>query len=111
MKIFKRILKVFLWSCLIFLWIFLTAFANSEYAEITLNEVNIDLTYDDFERIRKKTPHLADMKPGGNYVMESLDRIGGIPFVLKKLLDKGSLNKNQLIVGGKPSKFKFREKK
>ena len=34
------------------------------------NEVNIDLTYDDFERIRKKTPHLADMKPGGNYVME-----------------------------------------
>ncbi len=52
------------------------------------NEVNIDLTYDDFERIRKKTPHLADMKPGGNYVMESLDRIGGIPFVLKKLLGK-----------------------
>ena len=47
------------------------------------NEVNIDLTYDDFERIRKKTPHLADMKPGGNYVMESLDKIGGIPFVLK----------------------------
>ena len=46
MKIFKRILKVFLWSCLILLWIFLTAFANSEYAEITLKEVNIDFIKD-----------------------------------------------------------------
>ena len=76
------------------------------------NEVNIDLTYDDFERIRKKTPHLADMKPGGNYVMESLDRIGGIPFVLKKLLDKGLLNEDCITVTGKTIKenlnsFKF----
>jgi len=68
------------------------------------NEVNIDLTYDDFERIRKKTPHLADMKPGGNYVMESLDRIGGIPFVLKKLLEKGLLNENCITVTGKTIK-------
>ena len=65
------------------------------------NEVNIDLTYDDFERIRKKTPHLADMKPGGNYVMESLDKIGGIPFVLKKLLEKGLLHGNCMTVTGK----------
>ena len=76
------------------------------------NEVNVDLTYDDFERIRKKTPHLADMKPGGNYVMESLDRIGGIPFVLKKLLDKGLLNEDCITVTGKTIKenlnsFKF----
>ena len=76
------------------------------------NEVNIDLTYNDFERIRKKTPHLADMKPGGNYVMESLDRIGGIPFVLKKLLDKGLLNEDCITVTGKTIKenlnsFKF----
>ena len=76
------------------------------------NEVNIDLTYVDFERIRKKTPHLADMKPGGNYVMESLDRIGGIPFVLKKLLDKGLLNEDCITVTGKTIKenlnsFKF----
>ena len=76
------------------------------------NELNIDLTYDDFERIRKKTPHLADMKPGGNYVMESLDRIGGIPFVLKKLLDKGLLNEDCITVTGKTIKenlnsFKF----
>jgi dihydroxy-acid dehydratase len=68
------------------------------------NEVNVDLTYDDFERIRKKTPHLADMKPGGNYVMESLDRIGGIPFVLKKLLEKGLLNENCITVTGKTIK-------
>ena len=68
------------------------------------NEVNIELTYDDFERIRKKTPHLADMKPGGNYVMESLDRIGGIPFVLKKLLEKGLLNEDCITVTGKTIK-------
>ena len=68
------------------------------------NEVNIDLTYDDFERIRKRTPHLADMKPGGNYVMNSLDKIGGIPFVLKKLLEKGLLNENCITVTGKTIK-------
>ena len=68
------------------------------------NEVDIDLTYDDFERVRKKTPHLADMKPGGNYVMNSLDKIGGIPFVLKKLLDKGLLHENCMTVTGKTIK-------
>jgi dihydroxy-acid dehydratase len=68
------------------------------------NEVDIKLTYDDFERIRKKTPHLADMKPGGNYVMNSLDKIGGIPFVLKKLLGKGLLNENCITVTGKTIK-------
>ena len=65
------------------------------------NEANIKLNYDDFERIRKKTPHLADMKPGGSYVMNSLDKIGGIPFVLKKLLDKGLIHPNCITVTGK----------
>lgn len=65
------------------------------------NEAKIKLTYDDFERVRKKTPHLADMKPGGNYVMNSLDKIGGIPFVLKKLDDKGLLHGDCLTVTGK----------
>ena len=64
-------------------------------------EAKIKLTYDDFERVRKKTPHLADMKPGGNYVMNSLDKIGGIPFVLKKLDDKGLLHGDCLTVTGK----------
>jgi len=65
------------------------------------HEAGLKLTYDDFERIRKKTPHLADMKPGGSYVMNSLDKIGGIPYVLKKLDDKGLINKNCLTVTGK----------
>ncbi|WP_428324160.1 dihydroxy-acid dehydratase [Nitrosopumilus sp.] len=68
------------------------------------NEVDIKLTYDDFERVRKKTPHIADMKPGGNYVMNSLDKIGGIPYVLKKLLDKGLLNENCITITGKSIK-------
>ncbi len=65
------------------------------------NEARVKLTYDDFERIRKKTPHIADMKPGGNYVMNSLDKIGGIPFVLKKLAAKGLINGNCITVTGK----------
>ncbi|MEJ2261156.1 MAG: dihydroxy-acid dehydratase [Nitrosopumilaceae archaeon] len=68
------------------------------------NEVGIKLSYDDFERVRKKTPHLADMKPGGSYVMNSLDKIGGIPFVLKKLLDKGLIHENCITVTGKTVK-------
>jgi dihydroxy-acid dehydratase len=68
------------------------------------HEANLKLTYDDFERIRKKTPHLADMKPGGNYVMNSLDKIGGIPFVLKKLMDKGLIHENTLTATGKTMK-------
>ena len=55
-------------------------------------ETNIKLDYGDFERIRKKTPHIADMKPGGNYVMDSLDKIGGIPLVMKSLLNHGLLH-------------------
>jgi len=65
------------------------------------NEVNIKLTYDDFERIRKKTPHIADMKPGGGYVMNSLDKIGGIPLIMKKLLDNNLIHGNALTVTGK----------
>nr|AIF20488.1 dihydroxy-acid dehydratase (ilvD) [uncultured marine thaumarchaeote KM3_90_C11] len=65
------------------------------------NEVGINLDYDDFERIRKKTPHIADMKPGGGYVMNSLDKIGGIPLVMKKLLDNNLIHGNSLTVTGK----------
>ena len=65
------------------------------------NEARIKLTYDDFERIRKKTPHIADMKPGGDYVMNSLDKIGGIPLIMKKLLDNNLIHGNALTVTGK----------
>ena len=64
-------------------------------------EVGVNLTYDDFERVRKRTPHITDMKPGGNYVMNSLDRIGGIPRVMAKLLDAGLLNGDCITVTGR----------
>ena len=73
------------------------------------NEAGINLTYDDFERIRKKTPHLADMKPGGNYVMNSLDKIGGIPLVMKKLFDKNLIHGDSLTVTGKTIKENLEE--
>ncbi len=65
------------------------------------NEAGIGLTYDDFERVRKKTPHLADMKPGGGHVMSSLDRIGGIPFVLDRLDRAGLIHGGCMTVTGK----------
>ncbi|MDC0159060.1 dihydroxy-acid dehydratase [Candidatus Nitrosopelagicus sp.] len=73
------------------------------------NEAGINLTYDEFERIRKKTPHLADMKPGGNYVMNSLDKIGGIPLIMKKLLDKNLIHGDSMTVTGKTIKQNLEE--
>lgn len=64
------------------------------------NELGIKLQIKDFERIRKHTPHIADMRPGGKYVMADLDRIGGIQVVLRKLLSLGVLNGNILTVTG-----------
>ena len=64
-------------------------------------ESGISLTFDDFERIRKRTPQLADLKPGGSYVMVDLDDSGGIPLLMKKLLDKNLLNGDLLTVTGK----------
>ncbi|MFC4323972.1 dihydroxy-acid dehydratase [Litchfieldia salsa] len=63
--------------------------------------VNVDLDLDDFERIRKKVPHIADLKPSGRFVMEDLFQIGGIPAVMKLLLDKGLLHGDCLTVTGK----------
>jgi dihydroxy-acid dehydratase len=64
------------------------------------NELGIKLQIKDFERIRKHTPHIADMRPGGKYVMADLDRIGGIQVVLRKLLSLGVLNGDTLTVTG-----------
>jgi len=75
------------------------------------NEVGIKLTYDDFERIRKKTPHIADMKPGGGYVMNSLDKIGGIQLIMKKLLDNNLIHGNALTVTGKTIEENIRQYK
>ncbi|WP_328531239.1 dihydroxy-acid dehydratase [Nocardioides sp. NBC_00368] len=65
------------------------------------NEAEVDLTLDDFTRIGDKVPHLADLKPYGKYVMNDVDRIGGIPVVMKALLDAGLLHGDCLTVTGK----------
>ena len=61
---------------------------------------DIDFTIDDFQRISEKTPFIADLKPSGKYLMEDLHDIGGIPIVLKYLLDKGYLHGDCLTVTG-----------
>lgn len=67
-------------------------------------ETGIKLKVNDFEIIRRRTPHIADLRPGGKYVMADLDRIGGIQLVLQKLLDIGVLNGDTLTVTGKTMK-------
>ena len=67
-------------------------------------ETGVKLHIKDFEIIRKKTPHIANMRPGGNYVMLTLDNIGGIPVILKSLFDKGIINGNVVTVTGKTIK-------
>jgi dihydroxy-acid dehydratase len=67
-------------------------------------ETGVRLDIKDFELIRKKTPHIANMRPGGNYVMMDLDNLGGIPVILKSLLDKRILNGDVLTVTGKTMK-------
>jgi dihydroxy-acid dehydratase len=63
-------------------------------------EVGIKLQISDFERIRKRTPHIANMRPGGFYVMLDLDKIGGVPLILNKLLKKGLLHGDVMTVSG-----------
>src|SRR5215218_5483296 len=65
------------------------------------HEARVDLTLDDFNRIGDRTPHLADVKPFGRYVMTDVDRIGGVPVVLRALLDAGLLHGDVLTVTGK----------
>src|ERR1700712_3889868 len=64
-------------------------------------EAQVDLTLEDFNRIGDKTPHLADVKPFGRFVMTDIDRIGGVPVVLRALLDAGLLHGDTLTVTGK----------
>ena len=65
------------------------------------HEAGVELLLDDFNRIGDRTPHLADVKPFGRYVMTDIDRIGGIPVVMKALLDAGLLHGDALTVTGK----------
>jgi len=68
------------------------------------HEIGIKLILEDFERIRRKTPHIADMRPGGFYVMLDLDKIGGIPLLMKSLMKKNLLNLDVMTVTGKTLK-------
>ena len=65
------------------------------------HEADVDLTLDDFHRIGSKVPLLGDLKPFGKFVMTDVDRVGGIPVVLKILLDAGYLHGDTLTVTGK----------
>jgi dihydroxy-acid dehydratase len=63
--------------------------------------VDVDLDLDDFERIREHVPHIADLKPSGRYVMADLSKVGGVPAVMKLLLEKELLHGDCLTVTGK----------
>lgn len=65
------------------------------------HSADVDLTLDDFEEIRLRVPHLADLKPSGQFVMQDLNDIGGVPGVMKLLLDEGLLHGDCLTVTGK----------
>jgi dihydroxy-acid dehydratase len=65
------------------------------------HEAQVDLSLDDFNRIGDRTPHLADVKPFGRFVMTDVDRVGGVPVVLRALLDAGLLHGDALTVTGK----------
>lgn len=61
---------------------------------------DVDLTLDDFEKVRKRVPHIADLRPSGKYVMAHLDEVGGIPAVMKLLYDKGLIHGDCMTVTG-----------
>lgn len=61
----------------------------------------IELTQEDFQRISDKTPLIADLKPSGKYLMEALHKVGGVPAVMRYLLDKGYLHGDCITVTGK----------
>ena len=65
------------------------------------HEAEVDLTLDDFHRIGSKVPLLGDLKPFGRYVMSDMDKVGGVPVVLKALLDAGLLHGDVMTVTGK----------
>ena len=81
------------------------AFGGSTNAVLHLlaiaHEADVDLSLDDFQRIGAKVPLLADVKPFGRYVMSDVDRVGGVPVVMKALLDAGLIHGDCMTVTGK----------
>jgi dihydroxy-acid dehydratase len=81
------------------------AFGGSTNAVLHLlaiaNEADVELTLNDFVRVGRRVPHLGDLKPFGRYVMNDVDRVGGVPVVMKALLDAGLLHGDCLTVTGR----------
>ncbi len=64
-------------------------------------EAGISITLEDFDRISRQTPHIGNLKPGGEYLMADLHRVGGVPLILRRLLDAGLLHEDAMTVTGK----------
>src|SRR5215204_4865307 len=83
----------------------LMAFGGSTNAVLHLlaiaHEAEVALNLEDFQRVGARVPHLADVKPFGQYVMTDVDRVGGVPVVLRALLDAGLLHGDCLTVTGR----------
>ncbi|MFE7799156.1 dihydroxy-acid dehydratase [Nocardia sp. NPDC057440] len=81
------------------------AFGGSTNAVLHLlaiaHDANVELTLEDFARVGRRVPHLADVKPFGKHVMTDVDRIGGVPVMMKALLDAGLLHGDCLTVTGR----------
>jgi len=81
------------------------AFGGSTNAVLHLlaiaHEAEVELTLDDFARVAARVPHLGDLKPFGRYVMTDVDRVGGVPVLMKALLEAGLLHGDCLTVTGK----------
>jgi dihydroxy-acid dehydratase len=81
------------------------AFGGSTNAVLHLlaiaHEAGVELSLDDFNRIGDRVPHLADVKPFGRYLMSSVDQVGGVPVVMRALLDAGLLHGDALTVTGR----------
>jgi dihydroxy-acid dehydratase len=83
----------------------LMAFGGSTNAVLHLlaiaREAEVDLKLDDFNRIADKVPHLGDLKPFGQFVMNDVDKVGGVPVVMKALLDAGLMHGDVMTATGK----------
>ena len=64
-------------------------------------ETGVELELDDFDRMSRRVPHLVDVRPAGKFVMSDLDRVGGVPVVMKELLDAGLLHGDAITVTGR----------
>ncbi len=64
-------------------------------------EANVDLKIDDFDRLSRRTPYLTNLRPAGRFVMSDLDKVGGVPLVMRELLNAGLLHPNVMTVTGK----------